>query len=108
MKSLGLKDKPKSLHEIKTAIAKREVRLSPALEKVARQALERPEIVAFESAAEIANRCSVSTTALTRLARCFGFSTFREMKKVFQDNLRSGSARFATQAPKIVRSVQPG
>ena len=89
MRSPVLADRPKCLQEIKTAIAKRELRLTPALEKVARQALERPDIIAFESAAAIARRCGVATSALTRLARCLGFSSFREMKKFFRDNLRA-------------------
>ncbi|MER9117136.1 MurR/RpiR family transcriptional regulator [Mesorhizobium sp. M0598] len=93
MKSPVLAHRPKCLDEIKTAIAKRELRLTPALEKVARQALEKPEIIAFESAEAIARRCGVGTTALTRLARCFGFTAFREMKKFFQDNMRARGGR---------------
>jgi len=93
MKSPALAQRPKCLDEIKIAIAKRELRLPPALEKVARQALEKPDIIAFESAAAIARSCGVGTTALTRLARCFGFSTFREMKKFFQDNVRARVGR---------------
>ncbi|PBC01350.1 MurR/RpiR family transcriptional regulator [Mesorhizobium sp. WSM3860] len=84
-------DRPRNLDEIKAAIAKRDVMLPRAMEHVAREVFRKPEMVAFDSASEIARRCHVGTSTVSRLAQHLGFASFRELRRVFQDDLRNRS-----------------
>ncbi|WP_088675064.1 MurR/RpiR family transcriptional regulator [Rhizobium sp. R339] len=80
---------PATLRELKCFIAKRQLVFPNSLEQVARLMLERPEIIAFESAAAIARRCSVSQTTVHRLAQHIGFRTFGELRAMVREHLRS-------------------
>ncbi|MGO7273553.1 MurR/RpiR family transcriptional regulator [Rhizobium ruizarguesonis] len=63
-----------------------------SLEQVARQIIERPEMIAFERAAAIARNCRVSQTTVHRLAQHIGFRTLREFRAMRRDHLRQISA----------------
>ncbi|KZS50987.1 MurR/RpiR family transcriptional regulator [Rhizobium anhuiense] len=79
---------PATLQELKYLIAKRQIVFPNSLEQVARQIIERPEMVAFESAAVIARNCKVSETTVHRLAQHIGFRTLREFRAIIRDHLR--------------------
>ncbi|WP_341487998.1 hypothetical protein [Pararhizobium sp. A13] len=50
--------------------------------------LERPDCAAFESAGSVASRCGVSQSTAYRLTRLLGFRSFRDLRALFQDELR--------------------
>ncbi|NRP90559.1 transcriptional regulator, RpiR family [Rhizobium mongolense subsp. loessense] len=79
---------PATLQELKYLIAKRQIVFPSSLEQVARQIIERPEMIAFESAAAIARNCRVSQTTVHRLAQHIGFQTFGEFRAIIRDHLR--------------------
>ncbi|MGZ2487343.1 DNA-binding MurR/RpiR family transcriptional regulator [Rhizobium pisi] len=83
---------PATLQELKYLIAKRQIVFPNSLEQVARQIIERPATVAFESAAAIARNCKVSQTTVHRLAQHMGFRTFGEFRAVIRDHLRKTAA----------------
>ncbi|WSH69077.1 MurR/RpiR family transcriptional regulator (plasmid) [Rhizobium ruizarguesonis] len=83
---------PATLQELKYLIAKRQIVFPNSLEHVARQIIERPEMIAFESAAAIARNCKVSQTTVHRLAQHIGFRTLREFRAMIRDHLRKVSA----------------
>jgi hypothetical protein len=64
---------PASLQELKYLIAKRQIVFPNSLALVARLMLERPEMIAFESAAAIARRCSVHKRPYTGFHSTLGF-----------------------------------
>ncbi|QPB23845.1 MurR/RpiR family transcriptional regulator [Rhizobium sp. 007] len=79
---------PATLQELKYLIAKRQIVFPNRLEQVARQIIERPEMIAFESAAAIARNCKVSQTTVHRLAQHIGFQTFGEFRALMRNHLR--------------------
>jgi DNA-binding MurR/RpiR family transcriptional regulator len=79
---------PATLQELKYLIAKRQIVFPDSLEQVARQVMERPEMIAFESTAAIARNCKVSQTTVLRLAQHIGFQTFGEFRAMIRDHLR--------------------
>ncbi|APO79564.1 RpiR family transcriptional regulator protein (plasmid) [Rhizobium etli 8C-3] len=79
---------PETLQELKYLIAKRHIVFSNSVERVAKQIIERPEMIAFESAAAIARNCEVSQTTVHRLAHHIGFRTLREFRAMIRDHLR--------------------
>ncbi|EJZ20658.1 MurR/RpiR family transcriptional regulator [Rhizobium sp. Pop5] len=83
---------PSTLQELKCLIASRQLVFPIGVERVAREILERPEMMAFESAAAVARRCRVSQTTVHRLVRHIGFQTFGEFRAMIRDHLRSAAA----------------
>ncbi|NTG51554.1 MurR/RpiR family transcriptional regulator [Agrobacterium rhizogenes] len=83
---------PATLQELKCLIAKRQIVFPGSLEQVVRQIIERPEMIAFESAAAIARNCKVSQTTVHRLAQHMGFRTFGEFRAMIRDHLRKTAA----------------
>ncbi|EJL50543.1 MULTISPECIES: MurR/RpiR family transcriptional regulator [unclassified Rhizobium] len=83
---------PATLQELKYLIAKRQIVFPNSLEQVARQIIERPEMIAFESAAAIARNCKVSQTTVHRFAQHIGFQTLGEFRAVIRDHLRKTAA----------------
>jgi DNA-binding MurR/RpiR family transcriptional regulator len=79
---------PSTVAELKNLIARRQIILPESLEKVARYALEHPEVFAFDSAKSIARRCAVSPTTVSRLPALLGMETFDELRKLFRLHLR--------------------
>ncbi|MFK0690172.1 transcriptional regulator [Mesorhizobium sp. IMUNJ 23033] len=66
---------------------------------MARQILEKPEIAAFDSTSVVACRCQVGTSTVSRLARHLGFANYRELRRVFQDHLRTRSQTSNVRMP---------
>jgi DNA-binding MurR/RpiR family transcriptional regulator len=56
-------------------------------EKVAVRMLEQPELIAFESAATVANKCGVSQTTVVRLAHHLGVGSYRRLKKLCSNHI---------------------
>ncbi|NEJ72866.1 MurR/RpiR family transcriptional regulator [Rhizobium phaseoli] len=79
---------PQTLEELKSLIARRQIVFPDRLEQVARQVIERPEMVAFESAAKIARICDVSQTTVLRLAQHCGLQTFADLRSMMRNHVR--------------------
>ncbi|WP_064841767.1 MULTISPECIES: MurR/RpiR family transcriptional regulator [unclassified Rhizobium] len=82
---------PETLEELKSLIARRQIVFPDRLEQVARRVIERPEMVAFESAAEISRSCKVSPTTVLRLAQHCGLQTFAELRAMMRNHLRKAA-----------------
>jgi DNA-binding MurR/RpiR family transcriptional regulator len=84
---------PETLQELKYLIAKRHIVFPDSLERVAREIMDRPELMAFESAAAIARHCGVSQTTVHRLAQHIGFRTLRDFRAMIKDHIRETAAK---------------
>lgn len=97
MKTNEATRRPGDMTELRGMFACRTLRLPKQLERVARTALAKPDLVAFGSAHSIALACSVSPTTVTRLATVLGFDNFRDFKTFFQQHLSSARATPTSQ-----------
>ncbi|WP_286161687.1 MurR/RpiR family transcriptional regulator [Sinorhizobium sp. NFACC03] len=91
MKTNEATRRPGDVTELRGMFASKDVMLPKQLERVARMALAKPDLVAFGSARSVATACSVSATTVTRLATVLGFDNFRDLKTFFRQHLRSVS-----------------
>ncbi|MEI3855756.1 MULTISPECIES: MurR/RpiR family transcriptional regulator [Ensifer] len=91
MKTNEATRRPGDVTELRAMFASKDVTLPKQLERVARMALAKPDLVAFGSARSVATACSVSPTTVTRLATVLGFDNFRDLKTFFRQHLRSVS-----------------
>jgi DNA-binding MurR/RpiR family transcriptional regulator len=64
--------------------------LSPHLQRLARLALEDPNVVALETITEVAGRARVQPSTVVRFAKEFGFTGFSPLQKVFRLRLIEG------------------
>ena len=76
---------PQHSRKLRCLIAKRPSVFPDSLQLVARQTIGQCEIIAFESAAEVARNCKISETAVRRLA--YGFRTFGELGAMIRDQI---------------------
>lgn len=83
---------PKSIAELKSLIVSGKITLPGKPAALAKAMLEQPECVAFESAGSVAQRCGVSPATAHRLPRLLGFRSFRDLRLLFQDELRRQAA----------------
>jgi DNA-binding MurR/RpiR family transcriptional regulator len=72
--------------------------LSPHLQRLARLALEDPNVFALETITQIASRASVQPSTLVRFAKEFGFSGFSPLQKVFRLRLIEGEPSLRQRA----------
>lgn len=79
---------PKSIAEFKSLIVSGKVTLPGKPAVLAKAMLERPDCAAFESAGSVARRCGVSQSTAYRLTRLLGFQSFRDLRRLFQEELR--------------------
>ena len=66
---------------------------SAQLMRLAEYALGHPDTMAFRSCSAIALSAGVSTSTVSRLAIALGFSSFRDLRDMFRDELR-GIAKY--------------
>lgn len=92
MKTNETTRRPDDVAELRGLFASGAVRLPAQLERVARTALAKPDLVAFGSARSVATACSVSPTTVARLATVLGFDDFRDFRTLFQEHLRRARA----------------
>lgn len=72
--------------------------LSPHLQRLARLALEDPNVVALETITEIAGRAKVQPSTVVRFAKEFGFTGFSPLQKVFRLRLIEGEPALRQEA----------
>lgn len=83
---------PTSIAELKSLIVSGKITLPGKPAVLAKAMLERPDCAAFESAGSVARRCGVSPATAHRLPRLLGFRSFRDLRLLFQDELRRQAA----------------
>lgn len=86
---------PETLGDLKQMIVRRDVNLSRRMETVMRHVLAEPETIAFGSIKMVAESAKVSPATVQRIAACFGFGSFRELRSLFRDHLSDLSTRRA-------------
>jgi DNA-binding MurR/RpiR family transcriptional regulator len=82
--------------------------LGPQLRRAARFVLRAPADVALYPLRAIAERAEVAPTTLVRLAQQIGFDSYKSFRDAFRDTLRSGAARYATDAQNLLTQRAPG
>lgn len=82
---------PRDLPELGHRLTRCRIRGAPSLATVAGYMIEHPEEVAFGTIRDIADRCSVSSTSVFRLALNLGFHGFTDMREFFRRPLRSST-----------------
>ena len=78
---------PSTLSELRARLLGGDDRLSPRLREVRRYVLERPQSVALDTVAVIADNAGVPPSTLVRFARELGFDGFSAMQKLYKAHL---------------------
>ena len=81
---------PRDFEALKTFLVDNREQLPKRLKQVAAFALERPDEIAFGTAAHIAELAEVQPSTLVRFAQAVGYSGFSELQQVFQAHMRGG------------------
>jgi hypothetical protein len=87
---------PTSVSELRSMIVAMHNDHSRAAQCVLTEAFRSPDLVAFGSAASVAKICGVSPSTVLRVARSFGFESFRDLRKIFRDEIKERAARRET------------
>jgi len=72
--------------------------LSPHLQRLARLALEDPNVMALETITEVAGRAQVQPSTVVRFAKEFGFTGFSPLQKIFRLRLIEGEPSLRQEA----------
>ncbi|MDM0014854.1 MurR/RpiR family transcriptional regulator [Variovorax sp. J22P168] len=88
-------DSIETYEELKERISQAYSGMSKQLQRIARQALERPDDLALGTVAAVAESAEVQPSAVIRFANAVGYGGFSEMQQVFRGHLveRSSSYR---------------
>ena len=78
---------PRTLTELRARLLDGSDPLSPRLREVRRYVLERPQSIALDTVAVIAEQAGVPPSTLVRFAREFGFDGFSAMQKLYKADL---------------------
>lgn len=78
---------PRTLTELRARLLDGTDPLSPRLREVRRYVLERPQSIALDTVAVIADQAGVPPSTLVRFAREFGFDGFSAMQKLYKADL---------------------
>lgn len=78
---------PATYEALKKHISESYDSFSKRLKQVARFALDRPNDIALETIAVIAERADVQPSTLIRFAKALGYEGFSEMQRIFRDRL---------------------
>jgi len=78
---------PRTLSELRERLLGGDDALSPRLREVRRYVLERPQSVALDTVAVIADKAGVPPSTLVRFARELGFDGFSAMQKLYKAHL---------------------
>lgn len=89
-----MNDRIESFDTLRARIMERHDSLSPHLRRLARIALEDPNLMALETVAAIAERAGVQPSTLIRFAKEFGYDGFSRMQKVFRLRLVEGAPTY--------------
>jgi len=82
---------PSSFDQLRIAFHDQYETLSPQLQRIARTALEDPNMFALETVVSIAEKAEAQPSSLVRFAKAFGYRGFSDMQKVFRLRLIEGA-----------------
>lgn len=84
---------PVEYQDLQDLITARYGALSGQLQRIARFALDNPNVLALETVTELASRIRVQPSSMVRFAKALGFSGFSPLQQIFRSKLvaRSGS-----------------
>lgn len=99
-----VKTSPKTLDELKNAIAAQQASLSKRLGQIAKYIVVSPDKIAFGTVAVIAEDAGVHPSTLVRFANAFGYSGFTEMQQLFRQQLIQESPNY-TDRIRLVREI---
>lgn len=102
-------DAPQSYGELRGRILARHAGLSRQLQKIARFAVDHPDIMALESVASVARTAEVQPSAIVRFAQALGLDGFGSLQRLFRQNLmaREDGYRERIRTLAQVRSGAP-
>src|SRR5690606_5475500 len=98
---------PETFDALRSRIRARFETLSPHLQRIARAALERPNVIALSTIASIAGELDVQPSTLIRFAKEFGFSGFSDVQRIFRHRLIEGAADMREQVYEKQSSRPP-
>src|SRR5690606_39701242 len=81
--------------------------LSPHLKRIARAALEQPNVFALSTIASIAGELEVQPSTLIRFAKEFGFAVFSDVQRIFRHRLIECAAEMREQVYEKQSSRPP-
>jgi len=79
---------PRTYHELKPWLQEHYSALPKRLQKVAKFALDNPDVIALNTIAVISEHAEVTDSALVRFAKSIGYEGFTDMQSVFQESMR--------------------
>jgi DNA-binding MurR/RpiR family transcriptional regulator len=85
---------PLTYADLRARIFERHVGLSRQLQKVARFAIDNPDIVALESVYSVSRSAEVQPSAIVRFAQAFGLDGFSSLQRLFRQNLMAGNSDY--------------
>ncbi|ABR60900.1 MurR/RpiR family transcriptional regulator [Sinorhizobium medicae] len=88
----GIYAPPRSWEELQRCVAARKREFSAQLILLAEFALRHPDAIAFGTCGSIAAHAGVSATTVPRLASFLGYQSFRDLRKMFRDDLLRASS----------------
>lgn len=90
-------EKQETFEALRSRIRARFETLSPHLQRIARAALEQPNVFALSTIASIAGELDVQPSTLIRFAKEFGFAGFSDVQRIFRHRLIEGAADMREQ-----------
>jgi DNA-binding MurR/RpiR family transcriptional regulator len=99
---------PRDFESLRSVILQRKDTMPKRLAQVAAFALERPDDIAFGTAASIAAAADVQPSTLVRLAYHFHFDGFSDMQRVFRERLRERTSSYEERLHALEESTFDG
>lgn len=93
--------RPRTLLELRERLLGERDSLSPRLRQVRRYVLERPQSVALDTLAVIAEQAEVPPSTLVRFARELGFDGFSALQQLYKADLHSHYADYDARARQL-------
>ncbi|MFS8049226.1 MurR/RpiR family transcriptional regulator [Rhizobium sp. BR 314] len=93
MKRQTSNSRPRDLGDLKKLIAARAIVFTRQSERVARLAIEKPEVFAFGTLQSIAAECCVGPTTVARAAKMAGFESFADFKDLVREHFKATPPR---------------
>ncbi|MGL4489171.1 MAG: MurR/RpiR family transcriptional regulator [Rhizobiaceae bacterium] len=98
-------DPPRDFQSLKNLILNVSESLPKRLRQVAVFALDKPDEIAFGTAASIAASASVQPSTLVRFAQAIGFDGFSDLQTVFRERLRERGASYDERLETVIGAM---
>ncbi|WP_064696174.1 MurR/RpiR family transcriptional regulator [Rhizobium aegyptiacum] len=84
---------PANVGELRATIVAAPSHHSQAAKRIMEMAFRSPDLVAFGNAASFARVCRVSPSTVLRVARSFGFESFRDLRRLFHEEIKERATK---------------